>query len=114
MNEEELRKQLQEFQNIQGQLQMLSMQFQQLKFQQAETEKAMQEVEKNDGPFYRMVSNILVEKDKTSLKKELGEEKDAIDLRTSTFKKQEERLKPKFDELRKKIEQAAKQFREAQ
>ncbi len=114
MNEEELRKEIQDFQNIQGQLQLVSMQLQQLGFQQTETEKAMEEVEKNDGPFYRMVSNILVEKDKAVLKKELGEEKDTIELRLSTFKKQEERLKPRFEELRKKIEQAAKQFREAQ
>ncbi len=111
MNEDELRNQLQEFQNVQAQLQMLGMQLQQLNAQESETQKALDEVNKGNGPFYRYVSNILVEKDKESLKKELEDEKETITMRVSSFKKQEDRLKPRFEELRKKIEEAAKHMK---
>ncbi len=113
MNEEEtLKSQVQEFQNTQAQLQLLAMQLQQFNLQESETQKALEEIEKGNGPFYRFVSNILVEKDKETLKKELEEEKEAVALRISTFKKQEERLKPRFDELRKKLEETAKKMKQ--
>ena len=112
MNEDELRSQLQEFQNVQAQMQMLTMQLQQLSMQESETQKALGEIEKGSGPFYRYVSNILVEKDKESLRKELTDEKEMVSLRVTAFKKQEEKLKAKFDELRKKLEQMAKQVKQ--
>ena len=91
---------------------MLAMQQQQLTSQESETQKALDEVNKGNGPFYRYVSNILVEKDKGDLKKELEEEKETITMRVSSFKKQEDRLKPRFEELRKKIEEAAKAMKQ--
>lgn len=112
MEEDELRNQVQEFQNVQAQLQMLTMQLQQFNAQESETQKALDEINKSNGPFYRFVSNVLVEKDKEALKKELGDEKDTISLRVSTFKKQEERLKQRFEELRKKLEETAKTMKQ--
>ena len=112
MNEDDLKLQVQEFQNVQAQLQMLGMQLQQLNVQESETQKALDEIDKGNGPFYRFVSNILVEKEKETLKKELTDEKDTISLRVSSFKKQEDRLKPRFDELRKRLEEEAKKIKQ--
>lgn len=112
MKEDELRNQVQEFQNTQAQLQMLAMQTQQLTGQESETQKALDEVGKGNGPFYRFVSNVLVEKDKEALKKELSDEKDTISLRLTAFKKQEERLKSRFEELRKRLEETAKTMKQ--
>ncbi|MFH0713810.1 MAG: prefoldin subunit [Candidatus Micrarchaeota archaeon] len=114
MKDEELRNQLQEYQATQSQLQMLSMQLQQLTMQENETQKALEEIEKGKGPFYRFVSNILVEKDKESLKKELGEEKETIAMRVTMFKKQEDKLKVRFEELKKTLEQASKAMKGGQ
>lgn len=104
----QLQSQLQEFQAIQSQLQFTAMQLQQLTLQQNEAEKALEEVEKSAGPFYRYVANILVAKDKETLKKELQEEKETSELRTSTLKKQDERLRARGEELRKILEEAAR------
>ena len=68
MNEDDLKLQVQEFQNVQAQLQMLGMQLQQLNVQESETQKALDEIDKGNGPFYRFVSNILVEKENETLK----------------------------------------------
>ena len=109
---DELTAQLQEFRALQSQLQMISMQLQQLTMQESETQKALDEIDKGNGPFYRFVSNVLVEKSKESLKKELSDEKEMSTLRITAFKKQEEKLKSKFDELRKKLEEAAKKMKQ--
>lgn len=110
---EELQNQLQEFQAVQSQLQLLAMQLQQLASQEGETQKALEEVEKGNGPFYRFAANILIEKDKETLKKELNGEKETITMRVSSFKKQEDRLKQRFDELRKKLEETAKTMKQS-
>jgi len=95
-----------ELQNLQQQLQMMMAQKQQLLMQQNEVEKASEEVEKNPGPFYRFAGSILVPKDKASLKSELNEEKESVDVRISAFSKQEKKIKDRFEELRKKLEKS--------
>ena len=107
----QLQSQLQEFQNIQSQLQFTAMQLQQLAVQQNEADKAIEEIDKSPGPFYRYVANILVAKDKDALRKELQEEKETSELRSSTLKKQEERLRARGIELQKILEQVAQNFK---
>ncbi len=93
-----------ELQNLQQQLQFLSMQRQQMELQVSELTKAGDEVTGSNGQLYRFVGSVIVPKEKASLKKELEAEKESIALRQGTFGKQEEKLKERFMTLRKKLE----------
>lgn len=93
-----------ELQNLQQQLQFLSMQRQQMELQVSELTKAGDEVTGSNGQLYRFVGSVIVPKEKASLKKELEAEKESIALRQGTFAKQEEKVKERFMTLRKKLE----------
>ncbi len=100
VNEDEVR----EFQALQQQLQMLVYQKQQAIAQLSELDKSVAEVTKSDGSCYRYVGTVIVPKNKDVLLKDLSEEKETLEMRKSLFQKQEDKLKEKFDALRKKLE----------
>jgi len=109
MAEKELPKDVQEklmqLQQMQQQIQMIIAQKQQFQLQQAEIENALEELKKASKSTYKLIGEILVEKDKKDLQKELNETKDKVSLRLNALEKQEntihERAKKLQDELTK-------------
>ena len=104
--DEQTRKGLQEYQNLQQNLQFSAMQKQQLAIQSDEVEKAIAEL---DGAvegteIYRASGSVFVRKDRNSLKTELMEEKERIELRKNSLEKQEKKLSESFESLRKELE----------
>ena len=67
----QIQEQMQRFQQMQQTLQAVSSQKQQLEIQLAETNKAIEELEKSaaDAPIYKMVGSIMVKSQKEELLK---------------------------------------------
>lgn len=102
-----------EFQQAQGQLQLVMAQKAQVRVQLDDLEGALAELEKAHGKVYKSTGSILLESGKEALGKELGEKKETLLVRSQVLGKQEEKLRTRLTELRGKIEAAAKDIKGA-
>ncbi len=96
---------IQQFQQLEQQYQMVVNQKQKLSFDLNEATLALQELEKETDTVYRSIGSILVKTNKEDLKKELEEKKEDLDVRIKTLERQEQRLLEKLKNLRAKIEE---------
>ena len=97
-------KEMENYQMIQQQLQLIMLQRQQMKLQDEELDHALQEVEKASGNMYRLVGPILLEAKKDEVVRDLQEKKGSVGSRLELLTKQEERLKKNLADLRKTLE----------
>jgi len=105
----QMQDQLAQFEQLRGQVQMLTNQKAHMEAQAKEVEHAIDELEKVDkkAPIYKSIGSVLVKaKDVKTVKKELTEQKDTLDIRIKAISKQEESVKEKYLELQQKINQA--------
>lgn len=111
-NPDELQKQLNEFQETQRQLQFVSSQKSQLQMQVEELKMAEEELSKSEkGTIYRAAGPLLIETSKTDASADLKGKKELFEMRVSVLSKQEDKLRPRFDELRAVLEKAIKENR---
>ncbi|MEM2138332.1 MAG: prefoldin subunit beta [Candidatus Anstonellaceae archaeon] len=108
-NPSELQKQLSEFQQLQQQLQTLANQKQQLIFQVEEIKLAEESLGKTEKAVYRSIGPLLVETTKSDASADLKEKKELFEMRVSVLQKQEDKLRPRFDELRASLEKALRE-----
>ncbi len=105
-----LREQLTRLDNLQQNLQSVSMQKQQVEAELTDAEKTLEEVK--DVPaeeqIYKYVGSLLVKVTKEAMMKELEEKKDISNTRTLVLNKQESRLKENIKELQTKIDDMLK------
>ncbi|MEM2918655.1 MAG: prefoldin subunit beta [Candidatus Altiarchaeota archaeon] len=110
MDEVEIPKQVQDkliqFENLQKQLQLITLQKQQLLRQSIEIKNALEELEKieNNTKIYKVSGPLLIETTKEESKKKLNEEQSIIDTRIKMFEKEEKRLTEKLSEMRNEIQ----------
>ena len=110
MDEEEMRKQLTDYQQLQQQLQLVLVQKQQVGLQLQELEKAKESLEKSaSGPAYRFVGAFFIPKEKAQLEKELEEERESLGLRQKSMEKQEEKLTERLESIKKWFDKLQKQ-----
>ncbi|MFA6489465.1 MAG: prefoldin subunit beta [Candidatus Micrarchaeia archaeon] len=111
-NPDELQKQLTEFQETQRQLQFVTAQRQQLSLQVEELKMAEEELGKAEkGTIYRAVGPLLMETTKADANADLKGKKELFEMRITVLTKQEDKLRPRFDELRAILEKAIKENR---
>lgn len=115
MAEEEMSPQLQDqinrFQQLKAQVQVIAQQRQQIEIQLRETEEALEELEKIDAgtPIYKSIGALLIKtKSKSEVKKDLLSNKETLELRKTTLEKQEGRSQEKLNELQSKIQNTLK------
>jgi prefoldin beta subunit len=96
-----------EFQSLQGQLQLIAAQTQQSKVQGDETTDALEKLENVTGKVYRFSGTLFLESTKEDAKKELEERLEVLKVRGGALKKQEERLRNRAEALRKELETAS-------
>ncbi len=99
-----LQAQLDDFQNMQRQLQMLSMQRQQVNLQLEEMKMAQEELGKATGKIYKAAGNLLIETTSAAAKKELAERIETFEVRATALGKQEEKARAKSEEMRAALE----------
>ncbi|HJJ42080.1 MAG TPA: prefoldin subunit beta [Methanocorpusculum sp.] len=104
----QIQQQLGMFQQIQQQLQQVSSQKMQYDLTLRETKRAIDELEsiKDDAAVYSTVGTIMIQKDKESVKAELKERVDSLQLRISSLEKQEKTMSAKASALQKQIQDA--------
>ena len=92
---------VEQFQLYQQQYQAIALQKEQIRLQQLEIEKALEELEvsKSKDKAYKITGPIMIKKDIDDLKKELEEKKEDMDLRLKTLTKAEERITTKLKEM---------------
>ena len=97
-----------------GQLQLLEQNLQSfllqkrnLQTQLVEIESALSEIETTSSA-YKIVGNIMVATDKETLKKDLQQKKEVLDLKIKTLEKQEDKLKEKVTGMQKDVMEGMK------
>ncbi len=94
-----------EFQRGREQLVAVGARKQQLQMQLAMVENALKELkESKQDKVYKLVGNIMIEKNAKDVEKELKELKETLDMRIETLQKQEDSLINKLNKLRAQIE----------
>ena len=84
-------------------LQNFLMQKQSLQTQLNEVAGAIEELNKSKGNVYKIVGNIMVASEKSSLEKDLNSKKELIELRIKNLEKQEEKIKEEATELQNEV-----------
>ena len=104
--QEQIAKMLQSQQNLQS----IMMQKQQVEMENAESDRALEELKKSsdDEQVFKYAGSILIKSDKKSLIDELEEKKELSKTKTTVLEKQEERLKTSLQEQEQKIQEMLK------
>lgn len=111
--EEELNKKLEEFEALRQTYLSLLYQKEKLQDESIEIENAIKEL-KNLGEnkkVYKLVGNVLIEKNKDELLKELEEKKEIISIRLQSISKQESILRERLSKMQIEIENLLKQYK---
>ncbi len=90
---------MQEMHFLEQNLHNLILQKQAFQMELSETESALDEVEKTSDA-YKIIGQVMIKTDKSSLKKELENKKKILELRLKTIEKQEKTFSEKVDKLR--------------
>lgn len=93
---------IQQLQTIEQNMQHLLKQRQQFQMQLMEVDSAVEELKKTEKA-YRIIGNIMVLSEKSSLEKELAEKKERMELRVKSVEKQENSLKEQAKTLREEV-----------
>jgi len=98
------------FQQLQQQLQQISSQKMQYEMTVRETKRAVEELDtiKEGAAVFSSVGTVMIQKDKESVKAELTEKIDSLELRISSLDKQEKTMTAKATQLQQQIEAALK------
>ncbi|MDH4123644.1 MAG: prefoldin subunit beta [Thermoplasmata archaeon] len=97
-----------QYQELTQRIQTFATQRYALEVQSKELERAIQELEKSkdDAVIYRSAGNLLIQnKDKAALVTELKEQKETIDVRSTSFERQEKQLRERHTSLQQQISQ---------
>ena len=105
-----LQEQIGKMQQSQQNLQSILMQIQQVEMENAESDRALEELKKAaDGDqVFKYAGSLLIKSDKKSLIDELEEKKELSKTKTTVLAKQEERLKTSLQEQEQKIQEMLK------
>ena len=105
-----LQEQIGKMQQSQQNLQSIMMQKQQVEMENAESDRALEELKKasDDDQVFKYAGSILIKSDKKSLIDELEEKKELSKTKSTVLAKQEERLKTSLQEQEQKIQEMLK------
>ena len=100
-----LQEQIAKMQQSQQNLQSILMQKQQVEMENAESDRALEELKKaaDNDQVFKYAGSILIKSDKKTLIDELEEKKELSKTKTTVLEKQEERLKTSLQEQEQKI-----------
>ena len=93
---------IQQLQGIEQNMQHFLKQRQQFQMQLMEIDSALEELKKTEKA-YKIIGNIMVATEKSTLEKDLHEKKERVELRIKSFEKQETMLKDQAKTLREEI-----------
>lgn len=106
---DEARQMVLEFQVYQQQLQSVAMQRENLKLQDLEIDKALEELQNSkEKSAYKITGAVMVSKPVEEITEDLKDTKEAITIRLRSFEKTEGKITEKLKELQDKLKEAVK------
>lgn len=108
--DEDLSKELVEYENMEKQLEVLLIQKHQLQIQLNEIKHALDELKKSKGEVYRSVGSILLHTTKNEAETDLKERNELVDVKLNAIGKQEEKLRSTVMETQKKLQEKMKNY----
>ncbi|MDD3409132.1 MULTISPECIES: prefoldin subunit beta [unclassified Methanobrevibacter] len=105
-----VQEQLNQFQQLQQQAQMIATQKNTNDIQIKETESALEELKKadKDADVFKTAGNLLIKVDHDEINSELEDKLETYNLRQQTMSRQEDRVMKKLKEMQANIEKAMK------
>ncbi len=104
----QIQNQIAQLQQVQQQVQALSMQKSQIEAMQKESKMALEELERlaDDAVIYRSVGELVIKTTKEESVSKLKDREETLSLRLQSISRQEERLTTRFKQLQEQIQQA--------
>lgn len=104
----QIQNQIAQLQQIQQQIQALTMQKSQIEAMQKESKMALDELEKlaDDAVVYRNVGELVIKTSREESISKLKDREETLSLRLQSITRQEERLTSRFKQLQEQIQQA--------
>ena len=94
---------IQEMQILEQQLQNTILQKQAFQMESAETNSALEELEKSGDEVFKIIGQLMIKSEKSKIKEELENKKKILELRINSFEKQENSLSEKLGNIQKEI-----------
>ena len=109
MNEEAARERVEQYQQYQQQLQSVMVQKESMQLQLMEIERTLEELNNTKSEkAYKITGQIMVIKQIEELKTELAESKEAIEIRSKSLDRTEEKITSRMKELETELKQLVK------
>lgn len=106
---DETKQMVMEFQAYQQQLQALALQKENLKLQDLEIDKALEELkDSKQKTAFKITGSVMVSKPVDDIVSDLKDTKEAISIRLKSFDRNEEKLVEKLKELQESLKKAVK------
>lgn len=107
-SDKETEQKISQLQLLEQGIQNFNLQKQQFQSKLMETDSALEELNSTDT-CYKIIGNIMVKSDKTSLKEQLEEDKTNINIRIKAVEKQEEAIRQKAKAIQEEVIKEMKQ-----
>jgi prefoldin beta subunit len=104
-DQEDLNRELVEYENMEKQLEVLLIQKHQLQIQLNEIRHALDELKKAKGEVYRSVGAVLLHTSKESAETDLKDRNELIDVKLNSITKQEEKLRTTVMDTQKRLQE---------
>jgi len=112
----EIQNQIIQYKQVEQQLQVIVQQKLNFELQLREIEQALETLKevKEDTPIYKSIGALLVKANtKAEIVEELNNLKESLSLKLTSIKKQEERLKEKYESLQKQLAESLQAYEKA-
>ena len=107
---EDLGKELVEYENMEKQLEVLLIQKHQLQIQSNEIKHALDELKKAKGEVYRSIGSILMHTSKEAAETDLKDREELVEVKLNAIGKQEEKLRGTVVETQKRLQEKMKDY----
>jgi prefoldin beta subunit len=94
---------IQEMQILEQRLQNSIFQKQAFQMELAETNSAIEELEKSGDEVFKIIGQLMIKSEKSKIRNELEDKKKILDLRIKSVEKQESSLTEQLEKLREKL-----------
>jgi prefoldin beta subunit len=112
--DDDLNKELIEYENMEKQLEVLLIQKHQLQIQANEIRHALEELKKSQGEVYRSVGSIMIHTTREAADADLKERDELIEVKLNAINKQEEKLRQTVMDTQKRLQERMKGYGKAE
>lgn len=110
--EDDLSKELSEYENLEKQLEIVLIQKHQLQLQLNEIKHALEELKKAKGTVYRSAGSLMIQSSKEEAEKDLKDKQELFNVKLDALSKQEVKLRESVTEAQKGLQEKLREHGE--